>query len=166
MAVGEDAFSVPVCFRRRARDSAPYLQPARGRARCPYRAASPFKTVGFCLLFLLAAALCSTALAADKKIVLIAGSRSHGSGEHEFRAGDGQFVGQGPAAEIAEHEACAGPRRRGNGIDGPVDGRHGGSDLRHLEEHKRGDKGRGKRDGRLPHRHRAPALADRPGDGQ
>src|SRR6267143_2905180 len=86
MAVGEDAFSVPVCFRRRARDSAPYLQPARGRARCPYRAASPFKTVGFCLLFLLAAALCSTALAADKKIVLIAGSRSHGSGEHEFRA--------------------------------------------------------------------------------
>ena len=42
---------------------------------------------------------------------------------------------------------------------------HGG-DLRHLEEHERGGDGRGKRDARLPPRHRAPVFADPPGDGQ
>jgi type 1 glutamine amidotransferase len=39
-------------------------------------------------LLLLALGLASlTALAADKKLVLVAGSRSHGPGDHEFRAG-------------------------------------------------------------------------------
>ena len=38
-----------------------------------------------CFILLLCSAF--SAFAADKKIVLIAGSRSHGSGEHEFRAG-------------------------------------------------------------------------------
>src|SRR5438093_3270910 len=40
------------------------------------------------LLCALGFILCAfTALAADKKIVLIAGKPSHGAGEHEFRAG-------------------------------------------------------------------------------
>ena len=39
------------------------------------------------LASLLALASVATASAADKKIVLVAGSRSHGPGDHEFRAG-------------------------------------------------------------------------------
>ena len=38
-------------------------------------------------LLLLLALLCSTAVRADKQLVLLAGSASHGRGEHEFRAG-------------------------------------------------------------------------------
>src|SRR5882757_4388198 len=38
-------------------------------------------------LVLTLSGLASTSFAADKKIVLIAGSVSHGAGEHEFRAG-------------------------------------------------------------------------------
>jgi type 1 glutamine amidotransferase len=40
-----------------------------------------------CLLVLTALLICASTLAADKKIVLIAGSVSHGAGAHEFRAG-------------------------------------------------------------------------------
>ena len=37
------------------------------------------------VLLALAALVAFTAPAADKKIVLVAGSRSHGHGDHEFR---------------------------------------------------------------------------------
>lgn len=40
-----------------------------------------------CVLSLVLALAASSASAADKQILLIAGSRSHGAGEHEFRAG-------------------------------------------------------------------------------
>ena len=83
--------------------------------------------------------------------------------EDEFRARRLQFERQRAAADIAEHERRAGPRRRGDGVDRVIDPFERDLDLRHLQHDERQREGHGKPDNHRPPWHRAPVLADGPG---
>src|SRR5256885_137195 len=64
------------------------FRPAQKVERCwRLRSLLRVRRPALLLLFILAAAFCSTGAAADKKIVFIAGTPSHAAGEHEYRAG-------------------------------------------------------------------------------
>jgi hypothetical protein len=73
---------------------------------------------------------------------------------------------QRTAAEIAEHERRAGPRRRGNGVDRIVDGAERACHRRKLEQNERGEDNGRKPDRGLTERHRAAVLTERPRDRQ
>jgi hypothetical protein len=85
---------------------------------------------------------------------------------NEIRAGRLRIEGQRTAADIAEHERRAGPRRRRNRLDGAVDPAKRNRGLRDLQHQDREAERHGKPDNNRPPRHRAAVLADEPGDSE